>query len=896
MLGTLPRPPVRPILVVLACFLARSVAAQTPGTAGVEGQVTDAGSGEPLAVVTVRILGTERQALTDDDGRFRLTRLQPGTRSLSFETLGYQSRVVEVELVAGQVTDLEVRLSSAPLALEGLIVTSQKRQQAVQEVPIAITVHDGDFLESAGIHQFDELSAYTPGLEVQIQSPNNPGFVIRGITSDDGDSRVESRVSVFQDGVSISKAQGSVVELFDLERVEVLKGPQGTLFGRGAEIGAVHLIQNKARNERSGAVSMGSGNFGHWRVEAYANTPIVKDRLFGRVAGVYARREGYVPNLGGANLNGKETLALRGLLHWAPSEFTDVDVIVNWQQDTPAGTAFKSGIFPPSPGGSTAPWDPAYLGVDDRFDDRFERPFVDRSVGGATILADGVLSPAWTLQGIAAFRHFDSYESTDGDGSGAPALQLAEHAPGDQYSLELRALFNDGGRINGFAGVQAFHEAASQEILFRTDERSLYPLLTRVINIQSGGAFPEIPAVVDGEPTLASNLPPNLVDLAPILEPDDAQAQEFLRLALESLVGTPLTPYHEEQFTNYGRNTALEIFLDGTLAVSDRLQVTAGVRATFENLWSGLRVPVSDTSLMGFVTGSYPNAVFPPTRNQERINREERFFSVVGRVAAEVSATEGLSLYGTVARGRRPPVIQELETNPVANFEVLPDEGVWSYEVGAKGTVGTGRFQYDVAAFYYDYQDFQTDVNPELTGSGIVFDTDVGQARAFGSEVGLVGHLTEALSLFGSYAFIDAAFDETSPTGQPQGLAGNTFRLTPRHSFSAGLGLRTRTRFGDCFLRPAYSWKSRVYFEEQWQEETFLDGTAPGLFQEPYGLLNLRAGLSTLDGRATVEAWASNLLDTRYIIDAGNTGLTFYDPTYIAGPPLLFGVSVKATI
>lgn len=894
MLATLSRPRFWPLLAFLACLLARSGTAQAPGAAAVEGRVTDVGTGEPLAVVTVRVLGTERQALTDEDGRFRLTRLQPGTRSISFETLGYRSRVVDVDLVAGRVSTLDVELLSAPLALEGLIVTSQKRQQAVQDVPIAITVHDGQFLESAGIDQFDQLSAYTPGLEVQIQSPNNPGFVVRGITSDDGDSRVESRVSVFQDGVSISKAQGSVVELFDLERVEVLKGPQGTLFGRGAEIGAVHLIQNKARNERSGAVSMGSGNYGYWTAEGHANTPIVQDQLFGRVAGLYSRREGYVPNLGGRSLNGKETAALRGLLRWAPGELTDVDLIVNWQRDTPSGTAFKSGVFQPSPGGSTAPWDPAYLGVDDRFDRRFEPPYVDRSVWGATLLADQVLAPAWTLQGIAAFRHFNAYESTDADGSAAPALHLVEEALGDQYSLELRALFNDGGRLSGFAGVQAFHEDASQKILFRTDERSLYPLLTRVINIQSEGAFPEIPAAVGGEPNLVAALPANLVDLAPILEPDDPQAQEFLRLALESLVGTPLRPYHEEQFTNYGRNTALEVFVDGTFAVSDRLRITAGIRGTFENLWSGLRVPVSDTSLMGFVTGSYPNAVFPPTRNQERISREDRFVSLVGRVAAELAATEDLRLYGSVARGRRPPVIQELETNPVANFEILEDEVVWSYEVGAKGVGGAGRLQFDLAAFYYDYQDFQTDVNPELTGSGIIFDTDVGQARALGAEASAVGRVSEGLSLFGNYAFIDAAFDETSPTGEDQRLAGNTFRLTPRHSLSAGLGLRVATGLGDWFLRPAYSWKSRTYFEEEWQEETFLDGTAPGLYQEPYGLLNLRAGLTALDGRATVEVWGVNLLDTQYIIDAGNTGLTFYAPTYIAGPPLLFGVRLTA--
>ncbi len=862
-------------------------AAQSPGTAAVQGRVTDAVTGAPLATVTVRVLGTDRSTMTDSAGRFRLDRLQPGARSLAFETLGYRSRVMRLELAADELTLVNVTLESAPLALEGVVVTSQKRQQAVQDVPIAITVHEGEFLKNTGIGAFDELSEYTPGLEVQIQSPNNPGFVVRGITSDDGDARMESRVSVFQDGVSISKARGSVVELFDLERVEVLKGPQGTLFGRGAEIGAVHLIQNKARNERSARLTLGPGSYGEWFAEGYANTPVIRDRLFARVAGVYHTRQGYVDNLAGPDLNGKETLALRGLLHWAAGEGTDLDLIVNWQQDTPPGTAFKSGVFAP-PGGTTTPWTPAYLGGDSRFPE----PGVDRTVWGATLLADRDLSPAWTLQGIAAYRRFDSFEASDADGTAAPALQFTEDAWGDQYSMELRALFNSGGRLSGFLGGSAFHESASQSIRFATDERSLYPLLTRVIRVQSGGAFPETPAVVDGQPNLVDSLPANIVDLAPIFWPDNVA---FYTDVLQGLVGTPLNPYHEEAFTNYGRNTAFELFVDGTLAVTDRLHVTAGVRGTYERLWSGIRVRESDQpTFLGALTGATPNAVFPPTRNQERVSDEGTFLSAVGRLALDFKATDDLNLYGTVSRGRRPPVIQEYEINPIANFEVLPDEVVWSYEAGGKGFAAGRRLQYDIAAFYYDYKDFQTRVNPELTGAGIVFDTDVGQATAYGGEVSLVGRVSQALSLFGSYAYIEARFDDTGPSGQDQYLAGNTFRLTPKHSLAGGLGFRAPTPVGVAFLRPGYTWKSRVYFEEEWQQESFLDGEAPGLYQDGYGLLNVRAGITTTDGRATVEVYGSNLMDTRYIIDAGNTGLTFYAPTYIAGPPRLLGLRVTA--
>ena len=129
-----------------------------------------------------------------------------------------------------------------------IIVYTQKREQSVQDVPIAVTAYSEEQLKRLGVQQFDELADYVPGLEVQEQSPNNPGFVIRGITSDSGAANIEPRVSVFQDGVSISRSRGSFVELFDAS-VEVAKGPQSTLFGRSALIGAINIIQNKPTYE-----------------------------------------------------------------------------------------------------------------------------------------------------------------------------------------------------------------------------------------------------------------------------------------------------------------------------------------------------------------------------------------------------------------------------------------------------------------------------------------------------------------------------------------------------------------------------------------------------------------------------------------------------------------------
>jgi outer membrane receptor protein involved in Fe transport len=272
-----------PILLCTALLTLGIAEVRAQETGDIAGTVTSS-EGETLPGATVQILGLDRGTSTGAGGDFDLRRVPTGDHVLTVRFVGYRTLERDVTVRPGETTTVRVALTPRNVALEGVVVTSQKRVQRIQEVPVAITAYNGDFLEELGINQADELSSYVPGLEVQLQSPNNPGFVVRGITSDNGDSRIEPRVSVFKDGVSISKSRGSVVELYDLERVEVLKGPQGTLFGRGAQIGAVHIIQNKAQNETSARLEVGTGNYGERFATGHVNVPLVDDQLFGRVA------------------------------------------------------------------------------------------------------------------------------------------------------------------------------------------------------------------------------------------------------------------------------------------------------------------------------------------------------------------------------------------------------------------------------------------------------------------------------------------------------------------------------------------------------------------------------------------------------------------------------------
>lgn len=732
--------------------------------------------------------------------------------------------------------------------LDTMVVTAQKREQQMQDVPIAISAYSGKFLEDYNVRDFSDIGNLVPGLEVQEQSPNNPGFVIRGITSDSGEANVEPRVSVFQDGVSISKSRGSVVQPFDLERVEVLRGPQGTLFGRGAQIGAVHLIQNKAFNGTEAGLTVGAGNYSSGLVTGYANAALVDDTLFGRIAFFKETRDGFVENLSGGDLNGKDTEAVRASLRLAVRETDTLDLILNWQKDTPPGTAFRSGSIPTREGS---------LDVLDRTADlnRGAELGLDRTVRGATLIGNFMLNPSWSLTTTSGWRDFDSHEEFDADGSQIYALEFAEIAEGRQFSQEFRFNYDNGGRFTGFAGVSYFHEEGTQTVPLRTDERS----------------FITLPAVGLGIPPLLPDGTPNTT-------------VSFLPIAPGVVI--PLKPFHEESYANSGETDAYEIFADGTFAVTDRFNLTLGLRGTYEDTTAGYRADYYGVpSYLGlFGLGGSPNPasptniLFAPTNGW--LTRTESFKSMVGRAVADYRFNENHNGYFSVARGRRPDVIS-VEAD---SSEVIPAETVWSYELGLKGDFAAGRLIYDLAIYHYDYSNFQTSVRDDDT---LLYVTaNGGNASADGAEVSLMWRASPNFSAFLNYGYIDAGFDNTDDDGNPQELAGNCFRLTPKQSASAGMdigfGLASGTRF---YLRPSVNWRSQVYFE---------DDNTPGIEQAGYALYNLRAGVLLNDGQLDIGLYGSNLADKDYLIDAGNTGRLFGTPTFIQGTPRTYGITLTA--
>ncbi|NJL15101.1 MAG: TonB-dependent receptor [Microscillaceae bacterium] len=343
------------------------------------------------------------------------------------------------------------------------------------------------------------------------------------------------------------------------------------------------------------------------------------------------------------------------------------------------------------------------------------------------------------------------------------------------------------------------------------------------------------------------------------------------------LTGQPFKTFHSEASANFGTNYAIELFADGTLNILDNLKVTAGIRGTYENITGALEVTDSETpGSLGIILGVAPNNLFAPTNGRREAN--ETFFSAVGRLAVNYDVNENINLFGSVARGRRPNVVQVNATT----VDVLSDETVWSYELGAKSLFLNNRLQFDLSAFYYDYNNFQTSV-AVLGPNGLEIETrDAGSATALGLETAFRYLANKYLSVFANYGYIDATFDDTDSDGNAQGLAGNRFRLTPEHSISAGFEVNVPfggERFA-FFFKPTYTYRSQVFFQEE---------NEPGIEQAGYGLLNLFAGFDLFDRATTITFYMNNALDEEYIIDAGNTGGAFGIPTFIAGLPRLWG-------
>ncbi|MBD8677244.1 TonB-dependent receptor [Sphingomonas sp. CFBP 13720] len=730
-----------------------------------------------------------------------------------------------------------------------ILVTAQKIEQRAKDVPITISAVTGERIAELGVGDLDELSSYIPGLNIQEQSANNPGIVIRGITSDSGSSQQGPRVTLYYNGVDISRSRGSYQAIYDLERVEVIKGPQATLFGTASAVGAISLTSARPREGFSGALTGGYGNFDQTLLSGFVNAG--SDVIAGRVAFEWKTRDGYVENLSARqdeDLYAQDQLGIRGSLRFTPDDALTVDLIGTFDRQRNGGTPFISRALPTSDGPGNpfgrANLDGSPLSAEVLGDDQLglNREVYDVNVTASYDFADG-----WNFTTVNGYRQFDSREVFDADGSAAWYLEFAENAKGWQASHEGRFNYADP-RWRASFGWNVFVEDNAQSVPFSSEEGTFIQCATG-----------------------------RIADLACIDAAGVVQAVDATRI----LSGGRLTevPY-SSVFENSGENDSYSMFADTTWIPVPALELTAGVRVLIEQRKSGYFARVPRPLLNPTATSLVPGQI--DTGGQTFV-AQQSYAAVLPRFNALFRVSDAVNLFATVSKGRRSPVVQLSAALtggvPIANRQLVPEEIVWNYEAGVKG--GIGPVSGSIGVYYQKYDGFQVSVQQ---GNGTSITQSAGSAGNLGVEGEVNLRAARWLNLFGNVGYIKGGIDKDNrfaPT-----FSGARFRLQPEWQAAAGFTLDAPLGNGmRVFATPSVTHRSRIYFELP---------NRIALSQGPVTLVNARAGVSFANDRFELAGFLRNASDEDYLLDAGNTGGAFSIPTFIPGEPRFYGAQLTA--
>ncbi len=732
---------------------------------------------------------------------------------------------------------------------ETIIVTAQKIEQRAKDVPITISALTGDAIDELGVTDLDELSNYVPGLNIQEQSANNPGIVIRGITSDSGSAQQGPRVTLYYNGVDISRSRGSYQAIYDLERVEVIKGPQATLFGTASAVGAISLVSAKPNSGASAALTGGYGNFDATLLSGFVN--LGSDTVAGRVAFEWRTRDGYVQNLAESqdeDLYAKDQFGVRGSLRFTPSPYVTVDVIGTYDQQRHGGTPFISGTFPAyagAPGGAQNAFGDANLGgspfsAEALGDDQLG---LNREVYDINLTAQVELSDSLTFTTVNGYRKFDSAEVFDADGSAAPFLEFAEIAEGDQFSHEGRFSYADTSWRAAF-GWNFFTEDGRQNVPFSTEEGTFLQCLTGLFGVPDAGRpFGGLPCVA------ADGSVPSL-----------------------GLTNIPYTSV----FENQGKNSSYSLFGDVTYIATPSLELTAGARVLIEERRSSYFADVPNSVLSGapLVPGQADTG--------GTITTEDSFSAVLPRFNVLYRINPAVNVFATVSKGRRSPVVP---VSAAGVQRVIPEETVWNYEGGLK--LSSGPVSGSLGVYYQVYDNFQVsvaEVDDEGNPTGSFVTESAGSASNLGVEAEVALKASNWLRVFGNVGYIAGGIDEDGAFS-PE-YSGARFRLQPEWQAAGGFTIDYPMAEGvRLFATPSVTYRSRIFFEVP---------NDPVISQGPVTLVNARAGVSFADDRFELAGFIRNAFDEDYLLDAGNTGGAFGIPTFIPAEPRFYGIQLTA--
>ena len=727
--------------------------------------------------------------------------------------------------------------------MEEVVVTAQKREQNIQDVGIAITAYTGDQLNELGISDPDQLDAMVPGLMVtDFGMTTTTVMTLRGSTQLDFADHQEPPVAVYIDGAYNSYIGGVGQSFYDIDRVEVLKGPQGTLFGRNATGGLVHLITNKPTQETEGYVQVTAGEFHLQRIEG-AISGSFSESLSARVSVLIDQDDGYVENIiGGADTPETDSKNLRVQFLYEPSDDFSMHVSARWNDEGGNGATYHAVPaalnFPALSGADLVAGSNGVLGLFGIPDDpNFIIPAVGegdgliRRASGQTHI-DGCLHPlsagAYVPGGIDCFGSAVS----DDDPLTAEINEVGDFS---RESSGITLTFNwqrgdyEFVNIIDYTKVEKYYYEDTDGTPARTFE--FYQ------DVDSWQLSEEFRVHWEGE---TSRWVAGLYYLH--IEGDyesGATLPESLAFSIDN------------EYSNETDSWA--VFAQGEWDLSPDLTLIAGIRYTDDEKDASFEPAGCEFAIFGDPDCSLlllPLLGFAGTSVQELgydLNRSEDEIS--GVLELDYRLNEDVMWYGKITRGNKAGGFNGGAAGIYTPEEVEFDgEVLTSYEVGVKSTLFDNRLRLNGSVFYYDYKDFQT--YTQFGPSIKVFNTD---SEVTGAELELLANPAEGWEFMLGVSFLDA---------EVQDLFGDGTLTDVEMTNSPELSLNGMVRYE----WPAFGGTMAALVDFNYVDERTLNGIPhPALIADDYLLTNARVSFLSGDDRWLAELWVRNLADEEWV-------------------------------
>ncbi|MFV8782725.1 TonB-dependent receptor [Microbulbifer sp. SA54] len=717
--------------------------------------------------------------------------------------------------------------------IEEVTVTAQMRAESLKDVPMSVSAFTGDTIKQSNLTDFKDLFAMTPGISGETTDSFFDAVSVRGVNNNSFGSGSDPALGVFLDGVYQSRT-GATPSMYDLERVEVVKGPQGTLFGRNTASGAISMTTQKPGETFGGQISAGAGQLGRMNFEGSVDLPVSEDFAV-RIAGMHKEQDGHVRNLaGGPDLGASEADAMRFTGVYTGLTDTTVTLMAQYEDRVSDGTIYRA------------------LATDANYDEVYnDQQGTDESQIGDAILTIEHQMGSTTLTSITGYKTHDYTYVEDFDGTAQAIDTFVRDQSGDFFSQEFRLTSDNAGPFNWVLGASYYQE----------DLDAYFAGVDSEDFICAGAMAVDYELDVDSSATCAD------LALAYPEEMDDAfwtggDAWEYAPTAGMPIPGGVMIGdgMSVEQAFTRGEYSGWGVFANTTFDLTDATSLGLGVRYTEDQKTYTVDSPWPDTWTGGWnYQGMFTDGP---------ITGDNTWSNLSGRLTLNHDFSDEVTAYASVATGYKSGGFDYLTyrvTDPAfaADDEAWLEEYEWtvdssnaepnrfdeeqvlSYELGLKARLLDNRLHLNAAAFQYTYDDLQ---QAFFIGAAAVT-RNVGESEGQGLEVDARWLITDNLDLYMGLAWLNTKF-----TGAPEELCedcdGNEMAFSPEFSSSTALTYSRDTGFGQLAFTAEYNFTDEQFSDLENTDEVKL---------ERRDVVNLRASLTSPADTWTAGVYVENL-------------------------------------